>query len=119
VLVGNERLLEEYSVLIADAVASQYREFTGNAETAMYVVYRRELVGIITVSAPVRLEAKEAITQLRKPGVSRLLMLTEDAEPVAQRAAASVGIQQWPSRLLPQDKFDVMVYCLNVPGFVH
>jgi cation-transporting P-type ATPase C len=108
VLVGNERLLEEYSVGVADAVASQYREFAANAETAMYVAYRRELVGIITVSAPVRLEAKEAITQLRKAGVGRLLMLTGDAEPVAQRVAASVGIQQWRSRLLPQDKFDVI-----------
>jgi manganese/zinc-transporting P-type ATPase C len=108
VLVGNERLLDQYSVPVTEANASQYREFAANAETAMYVAYRGELVGIITVSAPVRLEAEEAVTQLRKAGVSRLLMLTGDAEPVAQRVAASVGIQQWRSRLLPHDKFEAI-----------
>jgi cation-transporting P-type ATPase C len=108
VLVGNERLLDEYGVPVADAAASQYREFAANAETAMYVAYGHELVGIITVSAPVRLEAEEAVSQLRGAGVSRVLMLTGDAEPVAQRVAADVGIQRWRSRLLPQDKFDTI-----------
>jgi cation-transporting P-type ATPase C len=74
----------------------------------MYVAYGHELVGIITVSAPVRLEAEEAVSQLRRAGVSRVLMLTGDAEPVAQRVAADVGIQRWRSRLLPQDKFDTI-----------
>jgi manganese/zinc-transporting P-type ATPase C len=108
VLVGNERLLDEYGVPVADAAASQYREFAANAETAMYVASGHELVGIITVSAPVRLEAEEAVSQLRRAGVSRVLMLTGDAEPVAQRVAADVGIQRWRSRLLPQDKFDTI-----------
>lgn len=108
VLVGNERLLEEYGVSVPEAAASQYREFAANAETAMYVAYGRDLIGIITVSAPVRSEANEAVTELRKAGVSRLLMLTGDAEPVAQRVAANVGIELWRSRLLPQDKFDAI-----------
>jgi manganese/zinc-transporting P-type ATPase C len=108
VLVGNERLLDEYGIPVSDAAAIQYREFAANAETAMYVAHGGELVGIITVSAPVRLEAEEAVSQLRRAGVSRVLMLTGDAEPVAQRVAADVGIQRWRSRLLPQDKFDTI-----------
>ncbi|HEY4047591.1 MAG TPA: cation-translocating P-type ATPase, partial [Acidobacteriaceae bacterium] len=108
VLVGNERLLEEYGVPIAEAAASQYGEYAGNAETAMYVAHQRNLAGIITVSAPVRAEARESIAQLRKAGINRLVMLTGDAEPVAQRVAGLVGIQQWRSRLLPQDKFDAI-----------
>jgi cation-transporting P-type ATPase C len=113
VLVGNERLLEEYGVPVTEAAANQYREFATNAETAMYVAYQRELVGIITVSAPVRLESEEAVKQLRKAGISRLIMLTGDAEPVAQRVAASVGIERWRSRLLPQDKFDAIQQLRN------
>jgi manganese-transporting P-type ATPase C len=108
VLVGNERLLEEYSVPVTDAAAAQYRGFAANAETAMYVAYGGDLVGIITVSAPVRLEAEEAVSQLRRAGISQVLMLTGDAEPVAQRVATDVGIQRWRSRLLPQDKFDTI-----------
>lgn len=108
VLVGNERLLEEYGVPVTAAAAGQYREFAANAETAMYVAYGGDLVGIITVSAPVRLEAQEAVSELRRAGISQVLMLTGDAEPVAQRVAADVGIQRWRSRLLPQDKFDTI-----------
>ncbi|HEX4167197.1 MAG TPA: HAD-IC family P-type ATPase, partial [Bryobacteraceae bacterium] len=108
VLVGNERLLEEYGVAVSEAAASQYQEHVENAETTMYVAFQRELAGLITVSAPVRAEARESITQLRAAGIHRLFMLTGDAEPVARRVAGEVGLERWRSRLLPQDKFETI-----------
>ena len=108
VLVGNERLLEELQIAVPPAVAQQYRDFAANAETMMYVASQREVVGMIGVSAPVRPEAVESIARLRKAGVNHLVMLTGDAEPVARAVANAVGVTEWRSRLLPQDKFDAI-----------
>jgi manganese/zinc-transporting P-type ATPase C len=108
VLVGNERLLEELQIAIPSAAAEQYRDFSANAETMMYVAHHRELVGMIGVSAPVRPEAIESIARLHKAGVNRLVMLTGDSEPVARAVAHAVGVTEWRSRLLPQDKFDAI-----------
>jgi manganese/zinc-transporting P-type ATPase C len=108
VCVGNERLLEELQVAVPAAAAAQYHEFAANAETMMYVAQQRELIGMIGVSAPVRPEAVESIGRLRKAGVNHLVMLTGDSEPVARAVAQAVGLTEWRSRLLPQDKFDAI-----------
>jgi cation-transporting P-type ATPase C len=108
VLVGNELLLEELDVAIPSGAAAQYGEFAANAETMMYVARQREVVGIIGVSALVRPEAIESIRRLRQAGVNKLVMLTGDSEPVARAVAHAVGVTEWRSRLLPQDKFDAI-----------
>jgi manganese/zinc-transporting P-type ATPase C len=105
VLVGNERLVNEFHVEISAAAMESYLQSTARAETNMFVAHSGKLVGLIAIAAPVRAEAKHAVQQLHKAGVHRLVMLTGDAEPVAAAVAREVGITEWESRLLPDDKF--------------
>jgi P-type E1-E2 ATPase len=63
---------------------------------------------MVAIAATIRPEAKESIQRLHRAGVGRLMMLTGDAEPVAQGVAHRVGVGEWRSRLLPQDKFDAI-----------
>ena len=101
ILVGNELLLEEYGVPLA-------QRHGGEAQTLMFVAHERRLVGAIGVAATVRPEAIDSIRRLKKIGVERLIMLTGDSEPVARAVADELGLVEWRSRLLPQDKFDAI-----------
>jgi manganese/zinc-transporting P-type ATPase C len=56
----------------------------------------------------VRPEAGAALGKLRHAGVLRLVMLTGDGESVARHVASEVGVTEWRSRLLPEDKFEVI-----------
>jgi cation-transporting P-type ATPase C len=102
VLVGNKRLLNEHEVEMTTESSA------GGTETIMYVAHQRKLVGLIAVAAPVRPEAQESIGQLKSAGISRLVMLTGDEESVAASIAEAVGVTEWRSRRLPQDKFDAI-----------
>lgn len=106
VLVGNERLLTEYGIILPDGRLED--NFVSGAETLMYVAHQRRLIGLITVTAPVRAEVAQSIARLKRAGVSRLMMLTGDAEPVAAAVANAVGVSEWRSRQLPDDKFEAI-----------
>ena len=60
--------------------------------------------GHIVISDIVKPHSKEAISSLKKAGVTKTVMLTGDAERVANQVASSLGIDKVYSELLPADK---------------
>ena len=56
------------------------------------------------ISDIVKEHAKEAIARLKKAGVKKTVMLTGDAQPVAEQVAQSLGIDEVYAELLPGDK---------------
>ena len=95
VLVGSARLMEENGVQVPE-IQSVF--------TLIYVAENKRLLGVITVGDEVRKEAKTALEQLKKQGISRLVMLTGDKAERAQTLAESVGIDEVFAGLLPEQK---------------
>ena len=63
--------------------------------------------GLITVADAVKEDAAQAVAELKALGVTPML-LTGDAEDVARRVAAEVGIEQVRAEVLPADKRDAV-----------
>lgn len=74
------------------------------ASSTVYVSYNHELVGVICISDPIREEAASVVTALHDEGVERVVMLTGDSENCAAHAAAELGISEYRSQVLPEDK---------------
>ncbi len=64
--------------------------------------------GAITFTDHIRPEAKQTMNQLKKLGVTNLLMLTGDQAVIADKVARQVGITQVKADLLPQDKINAL-----------
>lgn len=60
--------------------------------------------GHIVISDVMKPHAKEAIANLKKAGVQKIVMLTGDSKKVADAAASELGIDEVYSELLPADK---------------
>jgi cation-transporting P-type ATPase C len=103
-LVGNHRLMTQFGVPVMDNGGGVLPA----GETAVFIAHQRRLVGVIGVSARLRLETIEALGHLRDAGIRRLVMLTGDTEGVAAATAQAAGVAEWRSCLLPQDKFDAI-----------
>ncbi len=58
----------------------------------------------LSVVDSLKSEAKEAIAELRAVGVERVTLLSGDSESAVAQAAQELGIEEYYSRLLPQDK---------------
>jgi Cd2+/Zn2+-exporting ATPase/Cu+-exporting ATPase len=100
VLVGNRALLAEQGIGVPDSLLTQH---AGSA--AVFVVRNAELLGAIVIADRVRPEAAQAIEMIHALGI-RTVLLTGDAQPVAQAVARQLGVHEVAAELLPEDKRD-------------
>ena len=70
----------------------------------LYLAIGGELAAVICIADPLRREAAAVIRTLRRLGVSKTVMLTGDSERTAAAIAAQVGVDEYHSEVLPEDK---------------
>lgn len=99
VLAGNETLLKENKVLNFDSGATKEK-----AGTIIHIAENGKYLGFIVISDQIKDDAKIAVKNLKKTGVSKIVMLTGDSGKAAEKAASQIGITEVFSELLPQDK---------------
>lgn len=99
ILAGNETLLKENKVLNFDAGAAKEK-----AGTIIHIAENGKYLGFIVISDQIKDDAKTAVKNLKKTGVSKIVMLTGDSGKAAEKAASQIGITEVFSELLPQDK---------------
>ncbi|MGN0037911.1 MAG: heavy metal translocating P-type ATPase [Coriobacteriales bacterium] len=95
VLVGNSALMEAFGVGYAPSQEQG---------TVLYVAVEGAFAGSLVVRDQVKPSAAEAISALRRVGVSHTVMLTGDSEAAAARVAGELGLSDYRAQLLPQDK---------------
>lgn len=74
--------------------------------TVVHISVNGEYCGHIVISDEIKPDAAEAISELRKQGVGRTVMLTGDAQAVAEEVAAQTGIDEVHAGLLPGGKVE-------------
>lgn len=97
VLVGNAELLNEHGVSYPN---------TDSAYTLVYVAQNGEYKGAIEIGDRVRLQAKSTIKALKNLGIKRTVMLTGDQTQRAEKIAKEVGMYEFNSELLPDQKLE-------------
>lgn len=102
--VGGERVLVGNSALLAENGVDPAPSRAESGATRVYVAVSGRAAGAIDLADPIRPGAKEAIARLKATGVERVVMLTGDSAPAAERAAAELGIDDVRAELLPEDK---------------
>ena len=85
---------------------TQEKKIEKNAKehSVVYLAIDGKLEGIICIDDPVREEAKYVIEELRQLGIENVIMLTGDSESGAKSSAKALGITEYKSQVLPEDK---------------
>jgi Cu+-exporting ATPase len=102
VLVGNRGLLESQGVAV-DTLGEVAVQRAENAETPIFVARGGRVLGLITVSDPIRPQAAEAVAALHARGFE-VWLVTGDASAVAHAVARQVGIEHVMAEVLPAGK---------------
>ncbi|MDO8568664.1 MAG: heavy metal translocating P-type ATPase [Dehalococcoidales bacterium] len=101
--VGNRRLCDRLSIPLGKA-EKELARLENEGKTAVLVLSGGEILGVIAVADQLRPEAKETIARLKKAGIKHTVMLTGDNEGTARAIASQVGIDEYRSQLMPEDK---------------
>ena len=72
--------------------------------SVVYMAIDGKLQGLICIDDPVREEAKYVIEELKSLGIENVIMLTGDSESGAKSSAEALGITEYRSQVLPEDK---------------
>ncbi len=99
VLAGNAKLMQENK--ISSFNDAETKEKSG---TVIHLAENGKYLGYIVISDQIKDDAKDAIKNLKKVGVSKIAMLTGDNKKVAEKVSEELGITDVFSELLPQDK---------------
>ena len=70
----------------------------------LYLAIDGRLAAVICIEDPLRDEAKASVDALRAAGISKIVMMTGDSERTAAAIARRVGVDEYYSEVLPEDK---------------
>ena len=95
VYAGNQKLMDSIGVTVP---------VCPHLGTLVHVAQDGQYLGHIVISDQIKAGAKDAIAALRHEGVRKTVMLTGDAQPVADHVAGELGLDEVFAQLLPADK---------------
>ena len=97
IAAGNSKLMQKLGLEYIDC---------HSVGTIIHMAVDRQYAGHIVISDLVKPNAKKAIEQLHRAGVTKTVMLTGDAKKVAESVAKELGVDEVYSDLLPADKVE-------------
>lgn len=79
-----------------EALAAEYSH--------LYLAIENELAAVISIEDPLREEAEAVVNSLKRAGIKKVVMMTGDSERTACAIAKKVGVDEYYSEVLPEDK---------------
>lgn len=70
----------------------------------LYLAIGGRLAAVICIEDPLRPESAHVVKELKKLGISKIVMMTGDSDRTAKAIAAKVGVDEYYSEVLPEDK---------------
>lgn len=109
-LLGNEKLMKKFDISFENAKESG---------TVIYVSLDSRFIGYIVISDSVKDGAVDAISELKKAGVRKTVMLTGDHKNAAEPVGEILKIDEIHSELLPADKVSAVENLLSKGDNTH
>ena len=70
----------------------------------LYLAIENELTAVICIEDPLREEAADMVRMLKEEGLQKVVMMTGDSGRIAASVARRVGVDEYYSEVLPEDK---------------
>ena len=99
VLVGNKALMTANNIEVA-------KETNSIVESIVLVAIDEKFAGYVIIADELKEDAKETIINLRKIGITTIMMLSGDKDSITQKVASELNIKQAKGGLLPEDKLN-------------
>ncbi|VAW65261.1 Lead, cadmium, zinc and mercury transporting ATPase; Copper-translocating P-type ATPase, partial [hydrothermal vent metagenome] len=103
IYIGNPDLFIGMGIDLSP-VKEQISKLQQAGNTVILIGTDQQLYGLIAVIDPLRPEVKNTISELRRVGIEKIIMLTGDNQLAANAIAASAGIDEVFAELKPEDK---------------
>ncbi len=105
IMAGDESVLELSGIILSRSARELMdQERATYAATSFFVFIDHAFAGIVSIADSPRTEAWNSIEEIKKLGVSEVIMFTGDNERAAAKIAESIGIRSVRASMKPDDK---------------
>ena len=105
--IGNRKLFESNGISVGEQ-EDYLRKEEEKGQTAVIIGNQKSIKGIISIADVVRNDAKKLVSRLKSQGIKKVVMLTGDNERAAKAISEEIGLDDYFSELLPEDKVKVL-----------
>jgi Cd2+/Zn2+-exporting ATPase len=109
VLVGNSGLMDQYKVKFP-------KEIGEIVDSIVIVAIDNEYKGYVTIADELKESARKTVDQLKKMGITQIMMLSGDNDSITQKVARDLGLAYAKGDLLPEDKLNEVEKLKNQLG---
>ena len=103
-IIGSSHFVfEDEKCTIPEGMEERFKNLP-NEYSHLYLAIEGSLAAVICIEDPLREEAPAVVKALKKAGFSKVVMMTGDSERTARAVAAKVGVDEYYSEVLPEDK---------------
>jgi len=111
--VGGPALLRELGATVPEELTGPADQWSRRGAAVLHLLRlddggTAQVIGAFALEDEIRPEARQAIEQLRRNGIRKIVMITGDARPVAEAVAADLGfrpgVDEVFAEVLPADK---------------
>lgn len=104
VIIGSKHFVfEDEKCTIPDGEEDKYNNLS-DEYSHLFMAISGKLSAVICINDPLREEAKYVISNLREYGIKKIVMMTGDSEKTAKSIASKIGVDEYYSEVLPEDK---------------
>ena len=101
-VIGNAALMADHGVSV-ESSQNEFDQLSGRGLTVLYVVRKKQVVGLFAIGDCVKKNALDAIASLKRLG-KKVAMVTGDNETTAKAVAAELGLDEVYAGVLPEEK---------------
>jgi len=105
--VGSPRFFAQQGHALNDLEA-EISALQAGGQTVVLLGDSHEVYGLIGIADPVRPEARNVVSQLKRLGIDPIVMITGDNAQTARAIAEAAGVAEVEADLLPEDKVNLV-----------
>lgn len=104
VVIGSYHFVfEDEKCAVPDGMMEEFDKLHSEC-SHLFMAIDHELAAVICIEDPLREEAAAVVRKLKETGISKVVMMTGDSDRTAKAIAARVGVDEYYSEVLPEDK---------------
>lgn len=104
VVIGSYHFVfEDEKCAVPEGMMERFEQLPSEC-SHLFMAIDYELAAVICIEDPLREEAAAVVRELKEAGISKVVMMTGDSDRTARAIAARVGVDEYYSEVLPEDK---------------
>lgn len=108
IVLGSRHFVEEDENVDVSVMKEDVIRLADEGKSILYMAHGGQLIGIFGIEDPPKENAASTITELKKIGIKKVVMLTGDDPRTAANIAARLGVDDFVAQMLPEGKAKVV-----------